>query len=85
MRGGQSYRIMLATDVELWPEHTPTYTLDKQVAAARKEMGEERWQELKREHDEYEALANAAWKRFMQHGDRHRYRNELKQIGSSHD
>lgn len=34
------------------PEHTATFTLDRQIARARREMGEARWAEL-----------NADWER----------------------
>lgn len=30
-------------------EHEPTYTLERQIAQARREMGEERWNELEKE------------------------------------
>jgi hypothetical protein len=31
------------------PEWNPTHTLDRQIAAARREMGPERWAELQKE------------------------------------
>lgn len=34
------------------PEYMPTLTLDRQIARARKEMGEERWSQLMAEWDE---------------------------------
>ena len=34
---------------EFVPEHTPTYTLERQIAEARERMGEERWQEMQKE------------------------------------
>lgn len=33
------------------PEHTPTYTLDRQIAEARRRMGEDQWHRLYREFD----------------------------------
>lgn len=32
--------------------HNPTYTLDRQIAEARAEMGEERWAELNKEWEQ---------------------------------
>ena len=31
------------------PEYTPTYSLNKHVAEARRQMGEQRWADLNRE------------------------------------
>lgn len=39
-------RIKRADYLEPVPECTPTFTLERQIAAARKEMGEARWQQL---------------------------------------
>jgi hypothetical protein len=40
------HRSAFAEPVKEW---APTYTLDKQIAEARKAMGEERWQQLNEE------------------------------------
>ena len=34
------------------PEYTPTYRLERQIAQARREMGEERWAQLQAEWDD---------------------------------
>jgi hypothetical protein len=36
----------------IWPEHTPTFTLDRQIAAARDGMGKDRWQQLQKEWEQ---------------------------------
>lgn len=34
-------------EAPIWqPEFTPSFTLDRQIAVARKDMGEKRWSEL---------------------------------------
>lgn len=48
-RAAQQARCETAAVDEVWPEHTAAYTLDRQVARAREEMGEERWREINRE------------------------------------
>lgn len=78
MNGGLAQRMRVVKRMlEEVPEHTPTYTLNKQLDQARKEMSEERWLQLLAEQAEYDRRADAAWQAFKQHGDRHRYRKDL--------
>ncbi len=44
-------RTIAACHASAEAEHTPTFTLDRQIAEARERMGEERWQELQKEWD----------------------------------
>lgn len=60
MRHGQQYRAIIAADKDARraagrernqhgqpaPEYTPSYLLDRQIAKARQDMGERRWNEL---------------------------------------
>lgn len=41
----------IAASFETPPEHSPTFSLEKQVREARREMGEARWAQLQAEWD----------------------------------
>ncbi|SLK03975.1 hypothetical protein [Novosphingobium mathurense] len=54
MTSHQQNRLLQASDKAAseipWGNHNvPTFTLDKQIDRARREMGEERWQQLNKE------------------------------------
>jgi hypothetical protein len=62
-RAAQKARILKGAYLDHQPQNwEPTFTLDRHIAAARKDMGEQRWQELNAEWDATPALTNAGIK-----------------------